>query len=304
MTEAASNSTGITLIHFSDLHLYVSNTHWSFADWSSKRLSGWLNLFCLGRENQFARAQKVALCFRREIQARQPHICVFSGDSSALGFSQEITRAAELLGVAGQERPAGLAVPGNHDYYTKAAAASGAFETQFAAWLQGERVDAETYPFARKVGPFWLVAVNSCTGNRLFWDSSGSVGTKQLERLERLFQRLGPGPRILTTHYPVCRSDGRPEPHFRCLRDLDKLLDVCLRAGICLWLHGHRHTPYWLRASAHLPFPIICAGSLGQRGHWSYGEYLIQPRWLQGIRRMYSPSVDGFVEDERFELTL
>jgi len=304
MKAQGSDVTAIKLIHFSDLHLHACGTHWTFDDWTSKRLTGWLNLSCFGRETQFALAEKVSLTFRREARARRPDICVFSGDSSALGFKEEIGRAAEVLEVSNPQAPGGLAVPGNHDYYTRAAAASGDFESQFGPWLQGERVSAATYPFARRVGPFWLVAVNSCSGNRWFWDSSGSVGREQLERLKRLFERLETGPRILVTHYPVCRSDGSPEPHFRGLRDLGELLEVCVRAGICLWLHGHRHTPYWLPASARVPFPMICAGSLGQTGRWSYGEYVIRPCRLEAVCRVYSPSTGSFADDERFELTL
>jgi len=303
MTSQPSATGPIRLIHFSDIHLCALPRHWNPTDWTSKRLTGWLNLRLLGREEQFAWADKVASCLRREFKTRGVELCVFSGDASALGFREEIAQAAELLSVADSHQ-SGLAVPGNHDHYIADAVASEAFETQFSPWLQGERVDGAIYPFARRCGPFWLVAVNSSSANRWPWDSSGSVGPEQLARLEKLFARLGPGPRILVTHYPIFRADGQPEHRWRRLRDLDQLLAIGRKAGVCLWLHGHRHTPYQLPASERVPWPTICAGSLGQMGCWCYAEYVIEPGLLRGLRRTYRAEIDGFVDGQTFELAL
>src|SRR4029077_5906806 len=126
---------------------------------------------------------------------------VFSGDATALGYETEFRRAADLLGLTHADVLPGLAVPGNHDYYTRAVQASGLFERFFAPWQQGLRVDHAVYPFAQQIGPLWLVGVNSCTGNRWPWDAGGSVGPDQLKRLEQLLARLDSGPRILVTHY-------------------------------------------------------------------------------------------------------
>src|SRR5262249_5145779 len=78
-------------------------------------------------------------------------------------------------------------------------------------WLVGERIDNETYPFAQRVGPVWLVAVNSATANRWPWDARGAVGAAQLERLVALLDRLDGGPRILVTPYPRALPTGRCE---------------------------------------------------------------------------------------------
>ena len=94
-------------------------------------------------------------------------------------------------------------MPGNHDYYVSDSVRAGSFERHFAPWLTGERVDENTYPFAQRVGPLWLVAVNSSRANWFPSDASGRCGAEQLERLGRLLQRLARG-RILVTHYPIC----------------------------------------------------------------------------------------------------
>src|SRR5207248_9859364 len=129
---------------------------------------GWL-----GRRHRFRRADEALTALAAELRERRPDRVVFSGDATALGFGAELIRAAELLGLADARMPPGLAVPGNHDYCTPAAEASGLFERLFTPWQQGERVDGTVYPFAQRVGHVWLVAVNSCTGNFWPWDAGG-----------------------------------------------------------------------------------------------------------------------------------
>src|ERR1019366_2080161 len=103
----------------------------------------------------------------------------------------------------GQISIPGLAVPGNHDYCTPSAAASGAFEQSFAAWQTGRRIGDQRYPFAQAIGPAWLIGVNAATGNRWPWDASGAVGALQMERLQQLLAELPAGIRILVIHYPI-----------------------------------------------------------------------------------------------------
>ncbi len=110
----------------------------------------------------------------------------------------------------------------------------------------------------------WLVAVNSSKANWFPSDASGRCGAEQLERLGRLLQRLAPGPRILVTHYPICLAGGEPEKPSHALRDLNELIAVATRGGVGLWLHGHRHRPYFHQTRALVPFPVICAGSATQ----------------------------------------
>src|SRR5207249_3713440 len=113
---------------------------------------------------------------------------------------------------------------------------------------------------------------------------------------EKLLQRLGQGPRILVTHYPVRVASGKPESRIRALRDLNRLLDVARRGGICLWLHGHRHNTYYHPPSEEVPFPVICAGSATQHGFWSYSEYTLTERTLQAVQRVFQPRTGCFEE--------
>jgi 3',5'-cyclic AMP phosphodiesterase CpdA len=297
------NSATVRLAHFSDVHVTAAACVWRLPDWFSKRLSSWVNLRLLGRGKHFRHADEILAALRAEVGRRNFDHLVFSGDATALGFEEEVERAADLLGVGATGTPPGLAVPGNHDYCTRAAAVGGHFERHFAPWQGGERLDGQVYPFAQRVGPAWLVGVNSATVNHWPTDARGRVGAAQLERLERLLDRLeGDGPRILVTHYPVWVASGRPEKLGHGLRDLDDLLSVARHGGVSLWLHGHRHDAYHHLASERVPFPIICAGSATQHGRWSYGDYTLTGWRLRAVQRVYEGG--GFRDGRTFEVEL
>src|SRR5262249_36580920 len=156
----------VRLAHFSDIHVTAPDCAWKRSDWFNKRMSAWLNLRVLGRGYRFRHTDRVLTALGEDLRQRGYDRLLFSGDATALGFEEEVARAARLLGVGRPDTPPGLAVPGNHDYMTRHALAGGQFERHFAPWQRGERVDASTYPFAQRVGPVWLIGVNSATPNR------------------------------------------------------------------------------------------------------------------------------------------
>jgi 3',5'-cyclic AMP phosphodiesterase CpdA len=302
MTE--TSTTAVRLTHFSDIHITAKPLGWRQHDWFDKRLLGWMNYQWLGRKYRFRDADETLACLVRDMRDWQPDRLIFSGDATALGFESEFARAAAILGIADPGGPPGLAVPGNHDYYTKGVAASGLFERFFAPWQTGERVDGAIYPFAQRAGSVWLIAVNTATANRWGWDASGAVDQAQLERLRQLLTQLAPGPRILVTHYPVCLGSGLPERRSHGLRNLDQVVRVAAAGGVCLWLHGHRHGPYHVSCTDLAPFPVICAGSSTQHGYQTYSRYTIRDCRFQAVTRVLVSTEDGFRDGESFELQL
>jgi len=278
---------------------------WKREDWFNKRLSAWINLRLLGRGFRFRCTEQVLLALRTDLQQRGFDWIIFSGDATAMGFQEEMARAASLLGVGQPDALPGLAVPGNHDYCTMSSVVAGHFEKNFACWQQGERVTDDVYPFAQRIGPVWLVAVNSAVANRWPWDARGAVGEGQLRRLDQLLARLeGPGPRILVTHYPIRKASGKPEVRLRALRDLEDLLAVARQGGIGLWLHGHRHKTYYHPPCDRVPFPVICAGSATQSGLWSYSDYTLTAHSLKTVQRVFQPRLGRFADADSFELEL
>lgn len=294
----------VRLAHISDIHITSSRLGWQWEDWFNKRLPGWVNFRLLGRGYRFRHAEAVLARLVMELQQRRPDRIVFSGDATAMGFDSEFARAAEILQVNHPDTPPGIAVPGNHDYYTVASAGRGHFEQHFAPWLVGEREGEHTYPFAQQVGPVWVIAVNSCTGNRWMWDAGGHVDAGQLSRLGRLLARLEGGPRVLVTHYPVALANGKLERRSHALRNLSELVRVAAEGGVGLWLHGHRHGAYYLSRPGVAPFPVVCVGSSTQSGLWSFNEYAIEGHHCRASRQSFSPETRGFVEVEQFELEL
>jgi 3',5'-cyclic AMP phosphodiesterase CpdA len=294
----------IRLAHLSDIHITASPLGWRLHDWFTKRYLGWVNFRWLGRSFRFRHADEALTALVADLRRRPLDRIVFSGDATALGFESEFRRAAELLDLTNSHPLPGLAVPGNHDYYTRAVEKAGLFERYFGPWQSGVRIDDAVYPFAQRVGPFWLVGVNSCTGNRWPWDAAGSVRPDQLKRLETLLARLEPGPRILVTHYPVWLATGKPERRTHGLRNLTDLVAVAVQGGVCLWLHGHRHTPYFHARTDLTPFPVVCTGSATQNGLWSYGEYTIDGTQFRAVRRVFDPTAGAYRDGEAFELGL
>lgn len=294
----------IRLAHFSDIHITAPRLEWRRQDWFSKRLAAWLNLRCLGRGWRFRHSERILQVLAAELRRRPLDYVVFSGDATALGFESELRRATALLGIEPGDHLPGLAVPGNHDYVTPAVAASGLFERYFASWQQGLRLAGAPYPFAQALGPYWLIGVNSCTGNLWPWDARGGVGAEQLARLRLLLQQLPPGPRILVTHYPVYRAKGRRERPWHHLRDLKDLLAVACEGGICLWLHGHCHDAYYLDLRPQLPFPMVCAGSATQTGQGCYWECTLEGSRCHLLLRRFDPDRGGFYDVQTVLLSL
>lgn len=295
------NTRMVRLAHFSDVHISAVPLGWRAGDWFSKRAASWFNLRWLGRHARFARADEVLGQLVAELPARGIDHIVFSGDATALGLEAEFRRAAEILCV-GAGWITGIAVPGNHDYLTRNTAASGLFERYFAPWQDGVRIGTHTYPFAHRTGPIWLVGVNAATGNWMPMDASGAVGPAQRDRLRLLLARLDPGPRVLVIHYPIRLSSGANEHRYHGLRDVDEVVAIAKSGGVCLWLHGHRHQPYFFDQPPWAPFPTICAGSGTQGGIWSYNEYAVEASGLRATRRVFDPEAGRFRDVETFEL--
>jgi 3',5'-cyclic AMP phosphodiesterase CpdA len=316
----------LRLAHLSDIHLFAPTARYRLSDWFNKRLTGWLNLRLLPRGQRFRHAADLLKLLMDDVHRQRPDLIVFTGDATSLGMEEEFAQAAELLEAGKPDAIPGVAVPGNHDYYTVPAAASGLFERYFSPWLLGDRLDDAIYPFRRRLAAadrqpgdgmaaastagipqsdaVEFIAVNSSTGNRWWWDATGSVGVEQRRRLERMLAQPALGTRILVTHYPVALSDGRPESRVHGLKDLRETLAVCRAGGIALWLHGHRHHPYHLPPTPAAPFHCLCAGSATQAGAWTYSLYTLAGGRFLVERRRFQPQFAQYDTAERLELVL
>ncbi len=281
----------LRLAHISDLHLIDATTRMRMRDWLGKRAVGWANRR-ITRSRLFDSAAVICRHLVETLPARELDGVMFTGDASSLGTALEFRLAAEIFAPLWHAMP-GLAVPGNHDHYMRHSVRAKFFESTFADWQSGQRVDAHRYPFARQFNGIWFICVNSSRPNFAPWDSRGKVGHLQLERLEKLVYELPVGPKILVTHYPFLLGSGHPELRWRKLRDAKKLWAV-LERDVVFWFHGHRHVRY------HVPIPgsnctDVCVGSTTQEGRWSYNEYTFTRDHLVILHRMWNQS------DARFD---
>ena len=288
----------IRLAHFSDVHLTTPNLGWKRRDVLSKKVTGWINVKLLGRGKRFRHAPTVVAALVSELKSREFDALVFSGDATKLAFESEMKLAAERLGVNDPALPPAIAVPGNHDYYVRHDVTANRFETQFDPWMQGQRLGEERFPFAKRVGHCWLIAVNSAKANFLSIDATGRIGREQLARFRTLCESLPPGPRIVVTHYPLRKANGKLEIPTRRLRDHRLALSVAVECGVSLWLHGHIHRGYVLEPTPEIPFPMICSGSATQTDRWSYNEYSIDGWQLTMAKRTYDFATGQFREVE------
>jgi 3',5'-cyclic AMP phosphodiesterase CpdA len=261
--------------HISDVHVFADSPGWTVRDLLSKRATGWVNWRILGRAKRFANARRILTQFAERVLAERPDAVIFSGDAAALGFSSEMSEAAQLLRV--NEIP-GFSVPGNHDHYTWASVRQRGFETAFRPWLEGIRVTDETYPFARNVNGVWLIGVNSSVPNWGVTDARGLVGPEQLRRLDELLTKLPAGPRVLVTHYPYVTAEGTAEQRLHGLRDREQLAAIVSRHGISTWFCGHRHHHYLFGPNNEVPFQVICAGSTTMIGDAGFREVTIDDK--------------------------
>ena len=292
----------VRLVHLSDIHVTAPAFRWFAEDWFNKRLPAWFNLRLPGpRPSLPARRDGP---HRPDGRVRTPAArprCLFRRRDRTRLRGRDGPHQP-LLGLTQSDCLPGLAVPGNHDYC--AAGGGRPVRASLRSLADRHRVSADTYPFAQRVGPVWLVGVCSATPNRWPWDASGGVGKDQLARLGELLRRLEGGPRVLVTHYPVCLASGRPERGTHCLRDLHDLAEVARAGGIGLWLHGHRHDAYEHPRTEWTPFPVICAGSSTQNQRWSYGDYTLTGHQLQGVRRTFDLTTGQFRDATTFALDL
>lgn len=185
MIPNAIAETTVRIAHFSDIHLTAPQLSWRPSDLLTKRATGWMNLK-LVRGRRFRDAPLILQAMMADIRDRGCQHLIFSGDASTLGFAEEIEVAARALHVGQEGSLPGLAVPGNHDYYTGSLFPSpllgeenrraAPFERYFAPWQIGERIDGHIYPFAQRVGSCWLIGVNSARPNFWLWDAGRSGG--------------------------------------------------------------------------------------------------------------------------------
>jgi 3',5'-cyclic AMP phosphodiesterase CpdA len=307
--------TVFSLGHLSDLHatpVVVKNPFQLL----NKRFFGWLSWRI--RRRHYHRTSVVDALMEDLDHAPLDHLVV-TGDLTNLSLVSEFDAAREGLMRLGTARDVSI-VPGNHDAYVHVAQDaswnlwSDYFESDDSEVATQGSDPRDRFPTLRVRGPLAVVGLCSALPTRLF-DASGTLGGAQLERLERMLQRLAESDlcRVISIHHPI--TEGATHPR-RWLRDAETLRRVIGRAGADLVLHGHNHRT--LIAAIDGPdgsIPVVgvrSASDIGQRSERraQYHVYEIErnrgsggPRFRIALRvRGYDPASGRFRAEEEREL--
>ena len=260
----------LRILHFSDLHLPIPPGAFRSPEiFHPKRGLALIN-FELRRAAKYADALQKLHGLRDFLQREPVDFLLYTGDTFNFGLEREFTagtpRLIETLALA---RRGALAVPGNHDLYTRAALAL--YRRYFAPLLRSDLPETITptgFPLVRWLGDDAVaIAFGSARPRLPFWDSSGRVPALELDALDRLldFPEIAARRHIfLMTHYPFDEHG-----FFHGLRNSHALLRLLHGRPNLVLLHGHNHRPYThlVRGAAT---PLYCAGSLSKAGAESF----------------------------------
>jgi 3',5'-cyclic AMP phosphodiesterase CpdA len=229
-----------SLGHLSDLHatpVVVENP----LHLLNKRFFGWLSWRI--RRQRYHRTSVVDALLDDLSHAPIDHLLV-TGDLTNLSLVSEFDAARERLKQLGDPRDVSI-VPGNHDAYVRVAQSaswnlwSDYFESDEPQIGTGVSDPRDQFPTLRIRGPLAVVGLCSALPTRLF-NASGTLGDAQLDRLERMLQRLAESDlcRVISIHHPITVGSTHSR---RWLTDARSLREVVGRAGADLVVHGHNH---------------------------------------------------------------
>ena len=287
--------------HFSDIHLLTLEGARP-VDFLNKRVTGAANLL-LNRRGQFP--LHVAQALVADLREQLVDHVILSGDLTNLALPAELERVRALLEELPLPRERITVVPGNHDVYTRAAAARDDFGRVLEPFLRGDR-DRQSgpgrFPLLRLQDGLAVLALSSAVPS-LPLLAIGKLGGAQLQAAEAL---LGSAEcrdrfRLVVLHHPPAH----PKAHWHNrLVDETALLALLRRTGAELVVHGHLHrfSELWLPGPAS-PIPMLGVASgtfLSRRNpehRAQYNLYELEGRRLVGVRRRrWDPGTGEFCE--------
>ncbi len=304
LRQEASAAETYCFAHLSDPHLTTLDGV-RVRELMNKRLLGYLSWRSKRRDEH---RREVLEALVEELHCLRPVQLLVTGDLTHIGLPQEFTEAAAWLRHLGEPQRV-MVVPGNHDCYVAAP-----WEATFAHWrdyLDGGG-DGGLFPLLRRSGGLAFIGVSSARPTPPFF-ATGSVGRRQLERLERMLVETGRAGliRVLLIHHPPL--DGIVGWRKR-LTDASLLRALLRKTGVELILHGHAHrTTEGFLATAAGPVPVLGVPSASAIGHkpGRRARYHLchihrgdAGCMLEMVVRGYDPGRGGFMELERRSLAL
>ena len=293
----------LTFAQLSDPHLSsLDGARWR--DLANKRLLGYLSW---RRRRRAEHRGEVLESLRRDLLGTRPAHLVITGDLTQIALPDEFRQARVWLESLGSPDEVTV-VPGNHDAYVPVPWAQGLSRWQpylVSDDTRGGRADSaeSIFPSLRVRGPVAFIGLSSARPTAPLL-ATGRLGSRQLERLERLLEQTRSQGlfRVVLLHHPPVPGEERWRKR---LTDAAQLCAVIARQGSELVLHGHRHRSVQSRIEipgTHVPvFGIPSASSIGLKSGRlaQYHLYTVQASdaaWeLELEVRGYTAETDMFV---------
>lgn len=258
------------IAHLSDLHFCkVSKDPSQFF---SKRWLGNMNLL-FSRKKRWAEGHIKAL--ETLLKEKGVNLVILTGDATCTAHRAEFRLASQFFKHLKKQGIEVVALPGNHDHYTKKAYRERTFYDYFPAHLMDEGRHLSHYSLKNHaVGAkhllqgWWLVALDTALATP--WISSRGLFSKEIEEhLRALLKQIPQNDKIIVAnHFPFFQNDSprkilvRGEALQGVLKDFP---------NVVLYLHGHTHrrSVADLRESG-LPIVIDCGSTgMGSKVSWN-----------------------------------
>jgi 3',5'-cyclic AMP phosphodiesterase CpdA len=222
----------ITLAHISDVHLApLPPVKWS--ELANKRITGYLN-WRLRRQKTLSGTGLQTLV--QHMREQKPDVTAITGDLVNLGLAAEANTALNWLQTVGEPDEVCVS-PGNHDAYLRDSLDLN--NDRWGAYMSGETLDAEQFPFVRRIGDVAIIGCSSAvpTAPTL---ALGRIDEAQANRLARILKMLGEAGyfRVVMIHHPPNLEARHPRLGLYGARLFRKAV---AENGAELILHGHTH---------------------------------------------------------------
>jgi 3',5'-cyclic AMP phosphodiesterase CpdA len=225
------------LAHLSDIHLPHAGRI-ALRDLNAKRALGAANW---RRNRVHVHLRSVLDRIVDDMRAQRPDHIAVTGDVVNFGLPAEHAAALDWLATLGPPERVSV-VPGNHDSYVVLRRDEG-----YRRWRDymgnsgggSEAIEAEGFPYVRRLGAVGLVGVASGVPTPLLV-SSGELGADQRRALGRALDLLRSEnrTRVMLIHHPPLRYRGYRRTG---LRDTAGVLEILAQHGAEVLLHGHYH---------------------------------------------------------------
>jgi len=301
---------GLSLAHFSDLHLDHRGLALGPGGLRPKRL---LSRLSWQRNRRHHHHRAILELLAADVAAHAPDQIAITGDLTNLSTPAELDQAAAWLRTLGDPGRVTI-VPGNHDVLTGDAGRRG--RALWRDWMCGDDGPAgpgqAAFPFVRRRGAAALIGLCSAVPS---WPllATGRLGPAQCAALAEILDRLGRAGciRILLIHHPVAEGAASRR---KALLDDAALRAVLARHGAELILHGHAHRARLDAVAGPAgPIPALSPPSAsaapsrkGEAARWHLIRLLPEPGgWRAEVTaRSLNAAADGFETAGTYALAL